>query len=57
MLSVNGEAKALSDDHKPSNDGVHRPVYTRSAIDYSIPGERKRIINAGGYIEFGRVNG
>lgn len=40
VMSVRGEAKALSFDHKPSNDT-----------------ERARIVSAGGYIEFGRVNG
>jgi len=40
VISVKGEAKALSFDHKPHNDT-----------------ERTRIVNAGGYIEYGRVNG
>lgn len=40
VISVKGEARPLSFDHKPSNDT-----------------ERARIVNAGGYIEFGRVNG
>ncbi|KAI9512404.1 phosphatase 2C-like domain-containing protein [Russula earlei] len=40
VLSVKGEAKPLSFDHKPANES-----------------ERKRILAAGGYIEFGRVNG
>ncbi|KAG6333839.1 hypothetical protein ID866_5251 [Astraeus odoratus] len=40
VISIKGEAKALSFDHKPSNDT-----------------ERARIVSAGGYIEFGRVNG
>ncbi|KAH7885274.1 PP2C-domain-containing protein [Phlebopus sp. FC_14] len=40
VLSVKGEAKPLSFDHKPSNDT-----------------ERARIVGAGGYIEYGRVNG
>ncbi|KAI0252000.1 phosphatase 2C-like domain-containing protein [Lactifluus subvellereus] len=40
VLSVKGEAKPLSFDHKPGNES-----------------ERKRILAAGGYIEFGRVNG
>jgi len=40
VLSVKGEVKPLSFDHKPGNES-----------------ERKRIQAAGGYIEFGRVNG
>ncbi|ORX90082.1 PP2C-domain-containing protein [Basidiobolus meristosporus CBS 931.73] len=40
VMSINGEAKALSFDHKPTNQG-----------------ESARIINAGGFVEFGRVNG
>jgi protein phosphatase 2C family protein 2/3 len=40
VLSVKGEVKPLSFDHKPTNDT-----------------ERARIVSAGGYIEYGRVNG
>ncbi|KAF9049616.1 PP2C-domain-containing protein [Hymenopellis radicata] len=40
VLSVKGEVKPLSFDHKPTNEG-----------------ERLRITGAGGYIEYGRVNG
>jgi len=40
IISVNGEAKPLSHDHKPVN---------RS--------ESSRIVAAGGFVEFGRVNG
>ncbi|KAJ7044097.1 phosphatase 2C-like domain-containing protein [Mycena alexandri] len=40
VISVKGEVKALSFDHKPSNEV-----------------EKTRISGAGGYIEFGRVNG
>lgn len=40
VLSVKGEVKPLSFDHKPTNEV-----------------ERTRISGAGGYIEFGRVNG
>jgi len=40
VISVKGEVKPLSFDHKPTNDI-----------------ERARIIGAGGYIEYGRVNG
>lgn len=40
VISVKGEVKPLSFDHKPVNDE-----------------ERTRIVNAGGYVEFGRVNG
>ncbi|KAH7919585.1 PP2C-domain-containing protein [Leucogyrophana mollusca] len=40
VLSVKGEVKPLSFDHKPSSET-----------------ERARIVGAGGYIEYGRVNG
>ncbi|KAK0503893.1 PP2C-domain-containing protein [Armillaria luteobubalina] len=40
VLSIKGEVKPLSFDHKPTNDV-----------------ERTRIAGAGGYIEYGRVNG
>lgn len=39
-MSTNGEAHAISIDHKPSNEV-----------------EQQRIVNAGGYVEAGRVNG
>ncbi|GAA6020584.1 hypothetical protein JCM10207_008676 [Rhodosporidiobolus poonsookiae] len=40
VMSVGGEAKPLSFDHKPTNQG-----------------ETSRIVAAGGFVEFGRVNG
>ncbi|KPV73317.1 uncharacterized protein RHOBADRAFT_45884 [Rhodotorula graminis WP1] len=40
VMSVGGEAKPLSFDHKPTNQG-----------------ENSRIVAAGGFVEFGRVNG
>jgi len=40
VISVNGEVKALSHDHKPANKV-----------------ESDRILAAGGWVEFGRVNG
>ncbi|KAM0753554.1 PP2C-domain-containing protein [Meredithblackwellia eburnea MCA 4105] len=40
VLSVGGEATAMSYDHKPTNVG-----------------ENARIVAAGGFVEFGRVNG
>ncbi|KAI0632105.1 PP2C-domain-containing protein [Trametes polyzona] len=40
VISVKGEAKPLSFDHKPQNEQ-----------------EKSRIVAAGGYIEYGRVNG
>ncbi|GAA5896278.1 hypothetical protein JCM5296_002934 [Sporobolomyces johnsonii] len=40
VMSVGGEAKPLSYDHKPTNQG-----------------ETSRIVAAGGFVEFGRVNG
>ncbi|GAA6034720.1 hypothetical protein JCM8097_001137 [Rhodosporidiobolus ruineniae] len=40
VMSIGGEAKPLSFDHKPTNQG-----------------ETSRIVAAGGFVEFGRVNG
>ncbi|KAI8989958.1 phosphatase 2C-like domain-containing protein [Pilobolus umbonatus] len=40
VISVNGQSKALSYDHKPVN-----------------PKESERITKAGGFVEYGRVNG
>ncbi|KAL0578633.1 Protein phosphatase 2C 2 [Marasmius crinis-equi] len=40
VLSLKGEAKPLSFDHKPTNES-----------------EKARITGAGGYVEYGRVNG
>ncbi|OSD07240.1 PP2C-domain-containing protein [Trametes coccinea BRFM310] len=40
VISIKGEAKQLSYDHKPQNEK-----------------EKNRIVAAGGYIEYGRVNG
>ncbi|GAA5982872.1 hypothetical protein JCM11641_002612 [Rhodosporidiobolus odoratus] len=40
VMSIGGEAKPLSFDHKPTNTG-----------------ETSRIVAAGGFVEFGRVNG
>lgn len=40
VISIKGEAKPLSYDHKPTNES-----------------EKTRIIAAGGYVEYGRVNG
>ncbi|KAJ3124814.1 Protein phosphatase 2C 2 [Nowakowskiella sp. JEL0407] len=40
VLSANGVAVPLSEDHKPTN-----------------PGETQRIVAAGGFVEFSRVNG
>lgn len=40
VMSVGGEAKPLSYDHKPTNAA-----------------ETSRIVAAGGFVEFGRVNG
>lgn len=40
VMSVGGTVKALSFDHKPTNEG-----------------EKARIVNAGGFVDMGRVNG
>lgn len=40
VMSINGDCKPLSFDHKPTNEG-----------------EKARIVNAGGFVDMGRVNG
>ena len=46
----------MSFDHKPQNEGLFPCLFTRSATD-SLPGEKARISAAGGFVDFGRVNG
>ena len=58
MISIKGEAKQLSFDHKPQNDSAFPRSSTLLAHLYrSAVEEKSRIVAAGGYIEYGRVNG
>ena len=57
VLGVKGRAKPLSFDHKPQNEGelVHLSCDSTKLTLYS--GEKARICAAGGFVDFGRVNG
>lgn len=57
MISVKGEAEALSYDHKPQNEGVYSLYPDLRFTQASLLVEKNRIVAAGGYIEYGRVNG
>lgn len=59
MISVKGEAKPLSYDHKPQNESAYasNPSVGRVLTAYIPTAEKNRIVAAGGYIEYGRVNG
>ena len=58
MISIKGEAKQLSFDHKPQNDSTFpRPSTLLAHLYRSAVEEKSRIVAAGGYIEYGRVNG
>lgn len=57
MISVKGEAEALSIDHKPQNEGVYYFYPFLRSTQISVLVEKNRIVAAGGYIEYGRVNG
>jgi protein phosphatase PTC2/3 len=46
----------LSFDHKPQNEGVSLSTFWQSATKIFV-GERARITAAGGFVDFGRVNG
>lgn len=57
---MKGRAKPLSYDHKPQNEG--RQTYQLksdfgAARAYYWIGEKARICAAGGFVDFGRVNG
>lgn len=52
-----GEVKALSDDHKPTNDGKSFASLRDVLSTISISAEKERIYGAGGYVDCGRVNG
>ena len=56
VLGVKGRAKPLSFDHKPQNEGEYICLWNRSILK-SKSGEKARICAAGGFVDFGRVNG
>ena len=60
VISIKGEVKPLSFDHKPQNDCE----FNCNSFEFhplmslrKIKAEKSRIVAAGGYVEFGRVNG
>ena len=58
VLGVKGRAKPLSFDHKPQNEGQKsrlRPCVAQLTCECT--GEKARITAAGGFVDFGRVNG
>lgn len=59
VLGIKGRAKAMSYDHKPQLEGLFGwPALPAPSADiYSPPAERNRITAAGGFVDFGRVNG
>ena len=58
MIGIKGEAKQLSFDHKPQNESTYMCLHsTLASPDFPFLEEKTRIIAAGGYIEYGRVNG
>ena len=58
MISIKGEAKQLSFDHKPQNESAFPCPSTLLVHSHgSTTEEKSRIVAAGGYIEYGRVNG
>ena len=57
VLGVKGRAKPLSYDHKPQNEG-ERLLHCLSRLLLTVEsGEKARICAAGGFVDFGRVNG
>lgn len=60
MLGVKGRAKPLSFDHKPQNEGARDLAFRVQYVWLANPsraGEKARITAAGGFVDFGRVNG
>lgn len=57
MLGVKGRAKPLSFDHKPQNEGRDQASSPEGTITKQKIGEKARISAAGGFVDFGRVNG
>jgi len=58
---VKGRAKPLSFDHKPQNEGWSSPGQGCEGpagwLTLHFTGEKARIVAAGGFVDFGRVNG
>lgn len=55
---MKGRAKPLSFDHKPQNEGAASLTPSASAVlTHPFLGEKARISAAGGFVDFGRVNG
>ncbi len=57
VLGVKGRAKPLSFDHKPQNEGQFLLLLDSSTKLTLGSGEKARICAAGGFVDFGRVNG
>ena len=57
VLGVKGRAKPLSYDHKPQNEGEQFSRLGRYFGLTTCKGEKARISAAGGFVDFGRVNG
>lgn len=59
VLGVKGRAKPLSYDHKPQNEGKSIDFFSSIEVHRSQinTGEKARICAAGGFVDFGRVNG
>jgi protein phosphatase 2C family protein 2/3 len=57
VLGVKGRAKPLSFDHKPQNEGTCSSVHQPLRQADTRTGEKARISAAGGFVDFGRVNG
>lgn len=58
VLGVKGRAKPLSFDHKPQNEGMWIFWFWCCSLHLILLlGEKARISAAGGFVDFGRVNG
>ncbi len=57
VLGVKGRAKPLSYDHKPQNEGKRLCLCLLGPRLTVKSGEKARICAAGGFVDFGRVNG
>lgn len=58
VLSAAGHAEPLSFDHKPTNPGEQYFILIQNFKSKNLlSDETKRIVTAGGFVNFGRVNG
>jgi protein phosphatase 2C family protein 2/3 len=55
VLGYKGKAKPMSEDHKPTNKGALPLPSIYNLL--MLAEETARITAAGGFVEFGRVNG